>query len=223
MQRGTAGVLFACAIAAAFAACGDDASHRAQQENEAGDAGQGPAAAGRGTPGDGGAADITTGGSSGAAAQTSAGEGGASHAGSPGAAGELNTSGAGACDSFDDLLAPRALCDSLRTCYPELQGVQRSCVAPGDGDTVDSYAFFDFAYYPNLPAIRACLCALPDPGPARAWVDCTLAAEPTAATCFDACPALGNGCAEPYQTSAQACDDQNHLGFIAVANCLVAE
>jgi hypothetical protein len=221
MKRWTLALSLACGLVCGAPACGDDAT-RAARESDAGAAGND--AAGQAPTGvnEGGSASVGEAGAGGAIPLAEGGNGAMSVAGSPAAAGDGNTGGA-ACDAFDDFLAPRELCSSVRTCYPDLQDLDTQCVAPGDGDTVDSYSFFEFANYPNLNAIRACLCALPDQQPARDWVDCVLPADHDAAQCFNACPALGNGCAEPFQVSSMSCNDQHPDGFSAIARCLGAQ
>lgn len=221
MKHWRRALLVAYGLVFAAPACGDDATRHAR-ESDAGAPGNDVAGQAPNGVDEGGTAPIGEAGAGGASPANEGGSAEMSVAGSPAAAGDGNIGGA-ACASFDDLLAPRELCSSLRTCYPDLQDVDTQCVAPGDGDTVDSYSFFEFANYPNVNAIRACLCALPDQQPARDWVDCILPPDHDAAQCFNACPTLGNGCAEPFQTSSMSCNDQHPEGFSAVATCLVAQ
>jgi hypothetical protein len=225
MKRWILGTLFSCGLAAGAAACGDDATTRHDRDDEAGAAGNDTAGHGPSSSAEGGMASVREAGSGGVAPAGDGGEPAMSLAGAAGGGDEGGggNEGGAACGSFDDLLAPRELCSNLRTCYPDLQEVDTQCVAPGDGDATNSYSFFEFANYPNLPAIRACLCALPDQEPARAWVDCILPADRDAADCFDACPELGNGCAGPFQTASMTCNDQHQDGYVAVATCLAAQ
>ena len=65
--------------------------------------------------------------------------------------------------------------------------------------------------------------ALPDQQPARNWVDCTLATEPAAATCFDACPEFGTDCVAPIDANAMSCNEQFNAGFVDVATCFAAQ
>ncbi len=216
MKRWALGLVLACGLTGAVQACGDDATVRHARDAEAGAGGNDTAGQGPSVPGEAGGTTVGGAGIGGAPADGTAGEPVMSSAGNPGAGGTT-------CDTFDDLLAPTKLCASLRTCYPDLQEADTQCVAPGDDDLIVSYGFFEFANYPNLAAIRACLCALPDQQPARDWVDCTLPADDAAGDCFSACPAMGNTCAAPFQTTAMGCNDQHHAGFVAVATCLAAK
>jgi hypothetical protein len=223
MKRWALGLVLAGTLPTFVQACGDDAKRTASLA-EAGETGHGAGGDGAGqssTPAnEGGGSPVGEGGNNGGMASGDAGalatNAGAGNGGDTGA-------GGAACDYADELLSASELCNTVRGCYPDVQDVETQCVAPGDGAAIESYIFVDPSRYPNAAAIRACLCALPDPEPARGYIACSLAAQQQAAGCFSSCPALGETCGAPFQDSSVTCNEQYQDGFIAVATCVQAQ
>jgi hypothetical protein len=221
MQTRALGLCLAFGLAGVLAACDEDSNKRHAPDGDAGaGASDGGTDAGRPGTNAGGEGPAEDGGNAGAA---NAGQPTMSAAGDKGNGGSAGDGSVAACAAYDELLTSNPLCDSVRTCYADLQEAETACVAPGNDGAIDSYQFLDISRSPNVAAIKTCLCALSDQPSAQGFVNCLVAALQQGGDCYSSCPAFGDGCADPYQEASIACNDQYPEGFADVGGCFQAQ